>query len=241
MVMVVTKKKKAHVKPPAKSAAPIVVTMLVDESGSMEHLAKATMEGFNAYVDKLKKDGAKGVFTAFKFDTRGTRVIQDGASISEAMHLTPDNYQPHGGTPLYDAISVAVAKTNELVRARDGAKAIVVIQTDGEENASYIQNLSSIKCLIEQHQGRGWQFVFIGAGINAFVDGQKMGIQAVNTMSYAPTSLGTQNVFHAMAQNTRLYASGSTGGMAFSASQSALAGEDARVTRAKMARVKTPA
>lgn len=231
--------KKAPEKPKfkrgGKYAANLVVTMLVDESGSMLHLAEATMSGFNAYVDNLKTEELHGFFSAYKFASQGARPLQLRGKIGEAMHLSPGNYQPGGGTALLDAVGNAIVETDATLRQCDGAKAIVVIQTDGEENASHYYRLNQIKAMIEERQGRGWQFVFIGAGINAFADAEKMGIYGMQTMSYSPSTRGTSAVFGAMASNTMAYATGQNANMAFTTAQSTAAGEPLTILRAKMA------
>lgn len=238
MVTKTAVKKTKHSKPATRRAAParIFVTMVVDESGSMEHLAAATMDGFNSYVDALKRDGATGLFSAFKFNAfGGVKTLQCGATISEAMHLSPVNYQPNGGTPLLDAVGEAIRSTDAMMVNYDVKRAIIVIQTDGEENASRSHSLPQIKQMIEERQTKGWQFVFIGAGINAFADATRMGIYAMNTMSYLNNAAGTRAVFNAMAQNTQSYAQGQMMNMGFSAQQSAASGESAAILKQKLA------
>lgn len=225
---------KAKAKTRAQSA---VITMVVDESGSMGHLAQATMAGFNEYVETLKKDlvGAPAYFSAITFDSRGIRKLQVGAPLKDAITLSPENYQPTGGTPLLDAVGKAMLATDEVMAKTKADKAIVVIQTDGEENASVEFTLPVLKMSIETRQGQGWQFVFIGAGINAFNDAVKMGIDTVNTMSYRADAASTRAVFGETARNTNSLRSGLVPTMAYSQMQSELAGECADITRAKMA------
>jgi hypothetical protein len=225
------KKKTAHSEVPTTT----VITMVVDESYSMLPLMDATMHGFNEYVATVRKT-CKGTsyFSAITFDTRGIRKLQVGAPLEMAIELGPHNYQPTGGTPLLDATMNAIHATDEVIRKHGPAKAIVVIQTDGEENSSQETKLPALQLAIKQRQELGWEFVFIGAGINAFQDAQKFGINTANTMSYAPTGRGTGAVFGAMAVNTVSYARGLTGNMNFTACQSADAGEDPHLTAKKM-------
>lgn len=232
------KKKHAHTKIPES----VVITMVVDESGSMAHLYDATVAGFNEYVTTLQKDkmAARSYFSAITFDTRGIRKLQVGANLNEAIKLGRHNYQPTGGTPLLDAVGVAIAATDQVMAAEEAKKAIVVIQTDGEENSSREQNLSAIKVMIEERQAKGWQFVFIGAGINAFADASKMGIHALNTMSYSADATGTQNVYAATAHNSTLFGSGLTVSMNYSEGQSRSAGEKPEILRAKLFATRNP-
>lgn len=229
-------KKKTTVKAKPSAEKNAVITMVVDESGSMNPVWDATIIGFNEYVSSLKSDlKGKSYFSAITFDTRGIRKLQTGAPIKDAIVLTKQNYVPSGGTPLLDAIGAAIKATDEVNAKEKCNKQIVVIQTDGEENASREYNLASIKQMIEERQGKGWQFVFIGAGINAFLDGVKMGITAINTVSYSKDINGTRAMFRATAGNTSGLIHGLNATMAYSAEQSAAVGECASITRAKMA------
>ncbi len=211
--------------------------MLLDESGSMSHLQTATISGFNEYVDALRKSLNKQEvhFSAIKFDTRGVRMLQVGASIKDAIRLSTENYQPHGGTPLLDAVGRTIQATDEVAGKNKAGKIIVVIQTDGEENSSTEFNISQIKTMIEERQGKGWEFIFIGAGINAFDAGTSMGVRASNTMSYGNNAANTEAVFFASSAATARFGSGLAGSAAYTVQESALSGEDASITRAKMA------
>lgn len=225
------KKKNAHSEVPQTT----VITMVVDESYSMLPLVDATVNGFNEYVRTVRKT-VKGTsyFSAITFDTRGIRKLQVGAPLEMAIELGPHNYVPTGGTPLLDAAMSAIQATDEVLRKHGPAKAIVVIQTDGEENSSQETKLPALQLAIKQRQELGWEFVFIGAGINAFQDAQKFGISPANSMSYRPDSHHTGVIFGQMANNTVNYARGMSSTMAFTACQSADAGEDPHITIQKM-------
>lgn len=212
----------------------------------MHPLRDATMSGFNEYVDTLKRDLGDGrvYFSAITFDTKGVRKLQVGAPIKNAISLHHENYRPAGGTPLLDAVGKAILATEEVMTQQKGTKVIVVIQTDGEENASREYDLAQIKEMIETRQAKDWQFVFIGAGINAFADGVKMGIISANTMSYGADPVHTRSTFAATASNTRMFSAGLSASMNYSGPQSEASGEAADITAAKLnpkpGRVDTP-
>lgn len=242
MTKKVKKTKKAT--KPAKNYDTVAVTMLVDQSGSMEHLQQATCAGFNEYVDVLRdrKRAKTTYFTAMTFDsTRGVHKLQVGVELQDACTLSRHNYKPGGGTPLLDAVGTAIMATEEVLSRHRCKKVIVVIQTDGQENDSRLHTLSSIKVMIEERQTKGWQFVFIGAGINAFADAHKMGIASMNTVSYAADDHGTKAVFRASASNTAGFAAGTLQSMAYTQAQSSLAGESAEIWQQKMAAEQKPA
>lgn len=230
------KKMKAKPRTIPRNKDNVVITMVVDESGSMASLFEATVAGFNEYVAKTMRDLKHETvyFSAITFDTRGIRKLQTGAALKDAIQLNSGNYAPTGGTPLLDAVGQAIVATDSVMVTNAGTKAIVVIQTDGQENASEQYKLADIKTMIEERQAKDWQFVFIGAGINAFDDASRMGIHAMNTMSYTPDAVGTRATFNAMASNTRGYAAGAVNTMNFSVGQSVAAGEDAAIISAKL-------
>lgn len=253
MPKVPTRKPKKTVKPvkkikkkTAKKLGAVAVTMVVDESGSMAHLFDATVAGFNEYVATLKKDmGDQPVhISTITFDSSAgrptVRCLQTGVELRDALTLSRHNYKPNGGTPLLDAVGDAITTTENVQTRHNTAKQIVVIQTDGEENSSSRYNLAAIKSMVEARQARGWEFVFIGAGINAFQSGANMGIQAMNTVSYTADAHGTQAVFRATASNSRLFGSGATGSMNYSQLQASAAGEshDIWLQKAKATPVK---
>lgn len=232
--MAKAKTKKA---PKAKARESVVVSMVVDESGSMSGLWDSTIAGFNEYVDTLRKTlGDHDVhFSAIKFDSSyGVTKLQVGAPIKDAIRLDRNNYCPKGGTPLLDAVGRTIQATDEVAGKNKASKIIVVIQTDGEENSSHDFKLDQIKSMVEERQGKGWEFVFIGAGINAFAAGTSFGIQALNTMSYGANEANTRAMFGATACNSVAYASGALQNMNYTANQSALSGESKSILRAKM-------
>jgi Mg-chelatase subunit ChlD len=226
----------AEMKKPVKTAESVVVTMLLDESGSMVSVLDATISGFNEYVGTLKRDMAEQrvYFSAVKFDTEGVRKLQVGVPICDAVTLGRHNYRPNSGTPLLDAVGKTLRATEDVVAKHDAKKVIVVIQTDGAENASVEFTLAEIKAMIEAKQAKGWQIMFIGAGINAFADGVKYGITGANTMSYGKDRSGTIGAFRATAANSAMFASGEIKTMNYNATQSLAAGEDLNITRAKL-------
>lgn len=230
-----TKKAKVPAKPATREN--VVISMLLDESYSMLRLQDATISGFNEYVDSTRAElvDANVHFSAIKFDSNGIVKLQVGASIQDAIRLNRLNYTPRGGTPLFDAIVRTIQATDEVAGKNKATKIIVVIQTDGEENASTeFRDVNIVKNMVEERQGSGWEFIFIGAGINAFAAGSSIGIAAMNTMSYSGDEAGTRAVFGATARNSSSYAKGLCASMAYSSEQSSLAGESAAILRAKL-------
>lgn len=199
-----------------------LISVVIDESGSMESCRDATILGFNSYIRDLRQLSDAFV-TITKFG--GSRVTQvaNGWRASSVEELTRATYQPGGGTPLFDAVSSAVLHLDAALSSRD--KGIVVILTDGEENASVgeYRTLASIKELIARCEARGnWTFVLLGAdSIDAWALGTGMGIRRGNIMAYshdAPqaafmtTSMSTQAFAASGARTTEDFFEGSAAG-----------------------------
>jgi hypothetical protein len=226
-----------------------IVSMLIDSSGSMFSIAGATIEGCNSYVDTLKKE-LKNQDVYFSmihfsgsdefnygntiigpqigprtFKPNHVKTLQVGVNINEAIKLSERNYTPSGGTPLIDASVKTILATDELVaKYGSNSKVIVVIQTDGAENMSTEYNSSHLKAMVEDRTAKGWSFVYLGAGINAFASASQYGFNIANTISYDRTKSG--EVFKGLAQNSVMYASGNASTMEFGQQMRSAVGED---------------
>jgi len=151
------------------------VSFLLDETGSMMPKKEETIISFNNYVDSIKKEknSAKTKFTLAKFNTMNIEKPYERVNLKDVKPLTKENYKPDNCTNLYDAIGKIVSET----KAEKNEKVLFVILTDGEENSSKEYDKKGIKILIEEKQKEGWQFVFLGVGIDAYAEAIKMGIQ----------------------------------------------------------------
>lgn len=154
------------------------VFIVQDKSGSMDDLRSETIGGFNEYVDELERttDGRIDI-SLTQFDTS---VFQKYVNrpLSETPSLTPEDYVPGGMTALYDAIAKSIRSAEVSVSSND--KVIVVIMTDGGENSSVEYNRyqgghDRILRLIQGKRGDGWDFVFLGAGEEAWQAGRDLG------------------------------------------------------------------
>lgn len=165
--------------------------LLLDESGSMAGNQKAVIDGTNEFVGSLQgeKNSEKTKVTISTFDNSAgqemVRVIRDAEPLDDIELLDSEDYQPRGGTPLYDAIGKTIAAMEAGMHTRD--RAMVVIFTDGYENASVEFDQPAIKALVERKEAEGWTFIFLGANIDARRVGATMGMgaqgQAINFVS----------------------------------------------------------
>lgn len=176
------------------------IAVIQDKSHSMTKLRDSTINGFNEYVSSLKDDKSDDAsLTLIQFDT-SYNVRYANKPVARVADLNVDTYVPDGMTALYDAIGRAI---NELSRS-DGSheRKLVVIMTDGQENASREYDFDKIKALIEKKQESGnWTFVFLGAGIDEF-SGRKLGIPTGNVMSYDSTPHMHTNTYSGLASAT---------------------------------------
>lgn len=214
----------------AKKATPsrTLVTFLLDRSGSMGSCKAATIEGFNAYVGSLKTEQETVIdFTFLTFDTGSLDKIYVAEPIANVALLTNESYQPRGGTPLIDASVKTINATDAALKQRDSnTRVVVCIQTDGYENASAEHTWEELQALIAAKTAAGWEFLFMGAGIDAYAQGARMGIGALNTMSYDHTRRETTvAAFAASARNSADFGAARAMSTSYSAGQRLAAGD----------------
>lgn len=183
----------------------ILISFILDETGSMRVVKGQTISGFNEYVGTLKAaDNAEDMrFTLTKFNSEKIELVHDSVPLSEVALLTRQSYQPDNLTPLYDVIGKTLNSIND-----DGHNVLFVIQTDGEENHSKEFTRQAIFDLISEKKKAGWTFVFLGADQDAWAIGMAFGLDKGNVMSYE--SAETTSMFRTVAASTCAYVA--TGG-----------------------------
>lgn len=206
-----------------------IVTLILDETGSMSSVLDDTIGGYNTYVETLASDKPKGSvvkFTLMKFDSIKFDVVAEGVDIEKAPRLTKENYRPGASTPLYDAAMRGIRMTEKQVESTKGDKpnVTVVIQTDGQENASRETTLQALQDIIKKKTEDGWAFVFLGCNIDAYATAGSFGIQQSHTMAYDGKK--SMDAFVATSAATRSFmATGLTGSASFSVEQKLKAGD----------------
>ena len=171
------------------------LVMILDRSGSMGGLESDTIGGYNAMLEKQKKVEGEVLVSTILFDDVSD-VIHDRVPISEVKPITEKEYYVRGCTALLDAVGGAIShiKTiHKYIREEDvPEKTIVVITTDGMENASYRYDLSTVKRMVEQEkESHGWEFFFLGANMDAIEVAGSFGITADRAVSYHSDHIGT--------------------------------------------------
>lgn len=201
------------------------ITFLLDRSGSMKSILQSTLDGFNAYKATLKEI-PEGMFTLITFDSLGFDKLFTHMPVSEIPDLTTQNFVPRDCTPLIDAAVKTIRAIERSVAEAPDTKVVLAILTDGHENASREHSWEQLIDLVTEKRNAGWQIVFLGAGIDAYQQAQRMGIDAVNTISYdSSDAAATQSVFMETGANTANFARGIKGDMGYSVEQKLSAGD----------------
>ncbi len=175
------------------------IVYILDRSGSMSGLEADTIGGFNSMMDKQKKTGEKALVSTVLFDNE-CEVIHDRIPIEKIEKMTDKQYYVRGCTALLDAVGGAIhhiGNVHKYAREEDRPdKTIFVITTDGMENASSRYSREKIQKMIKKQQKKyGWEFIFIGANIDAYAEAQKYGIRRDRTVNYVSDSAGTGIVY----------------------------------------------
>lgn len=140
--------------------------ILLDESGSMQSIYQPALTGVNETLQTIceaqkEHDNQEHIVWLVTFDTGHFKQIYANTPVEKAEAITPEQYRPCGGTPLYDAMGKSINQLRQIVTADDVV--LVTVITDGYENASREYNGKAIKALVEEMKGRGWVFTYIGA------------------------------------------------------------------------------
>ena len=164
------------------------VSFLLDETGSMQGIKQNTIGGFNTYLETLQEGDADILFSLVTFNSNETKRRCVAEPVHEVAPLTADDYLPEAMTPLIDAAVKIIKATDEAVVQRgDDPNVVIVMQTDGLENVSVEYTRTDLAALIKEKKAAGWEFVFLGAGLDAFEAARASGIHltADRVMSYS--------------------------------------------------------
>lgn len=172
------------------------LVFILDRSGSMAGLEKDTIGGFNAMIEKQKKLEGECLISTILFDNTSF-VLHDRVNVKEISPMKDDDYMVGGCTALIDAIGNAIhhiGNVHKYARNEDVPQhTMFVITTDGQENASHIYHAHQVKQMIEKQKEKyGWEFIFLGANIDAVETASHFGIDKECAVNYHSDSEGTQ-------------------------------------------------
>ena len=180
------------------------LVFILDKSGSMSGLESDTIGGYNAMLEKQKTEEGSAHVTTVLFDNQ-MEMLHDRLPIKAVHPLTDKEYRVGGMTALLDAVGSTIRRLNELECAmpadEQAEKVIFVITTDGMENASREFTYPAVKKLIESQQvEKGWEFIFLGANMDAISEAGKLGIQADRAASFVNDSQGIETNYRSVAR-----------------------------------------
>jgi uncharacterized protein YegL len=179
------------------------LVFILDRSGSMGGLESDTIGGFNSMIEKQKKEPGKVYVSTVLFDNR-SEVLHDRIKLEDVPLMTEKDYYVRGSTALVDAIGGAIhhiVNIHKHAREEDvPEKTMFIITTDGMENASRHYSSNQIKAMIERQKEAGWEFLFIGANIDAVETAGRYGIRRDRVANYKADRRGTQILYESVSE-----------------------------------------
>ena len=171
------------------------LVFILDRSGSMSGLEKDTIGGFNSMLEKQRKEPGDAVVSTVLFDNE-IEVIHDRVASADVPNLTDEEYYVRGCTALLDAVGGAIhhiGNVHKYARREDvPEKTLFIITTDGLENASRRYTYDKVRHMIEHQKERyGWEFIFLGANIDAAAEARRFGIDEAMAANYHCDEAGT--------------------------------------------------
>lgn len=183
------------------------ITFIMDRSGSMEGLETDTIGGFNKFLNDQKQEPGDATLTTVLFDNN-FEFLHEWKNLFDISPMTHKEYFVRGSTALLDAmgrtISFVGKKLDSMNEDEKPSKVIVIIITDGMENSSKEFSSEKIKEMVELQKNKyNWEFVFLGANIDAFLVGNSYGITA--TSNYTATTRGTSVLYKNISKTVAQY------------------------------------
>lgn len=180
------------------------LVFILDRSGSMAGLEQDTIGGFNAMIEKQKREQGEALVSTVLFDNDSV-VIHDRVNIQKIEPMTHKDYYVRGCTALLDAVGGAIhhiGNVHKYAREEDRPeKTLFVITTDGMENASRKYSYDRLKAMIERQKDKyGWEFLFLGANIDAAKEAARFGIGADHAANYHADSIGTNVIYETVSE-----------------------------------------
>lgn len=171
------------------------IVFILDRSGSMGGLENDTIGGFNSMIDKQREEDGEAIITTVLFDDK-MKMVHDRVPISNIKKMTRKDYYVQGCTALLDALGKTIkyinTKQKEMPDDERPEKTMFIITTDGAENSSREFDFATIKKMVTKKQNKkNWEFLFIGANIDAIGAASSIGIKANRSVNYIADAKGT--------------------------------------------------
>lgn len=180
------------------------MVFILDKSGSMAGMEADTIGGFNAMIEKQKKEEGEALVSTVLF-SEGTRVLHDRVDLRKIEPMTERQYAVGGGTALIDALGGAIhhiGNVHKYAREEDRPEhTVFIITTDGMENASRLYTSDEVKKMVRRQKGKyGWEFLFLGANIDAVETARRYGIGADRAVRYHNDARGVEVNFETVSR-----------------------------------------
>ena len=178
------------------------IVFILDRSGSMSGLEKDTIGGYNSLIKKQKKEEGEAYISTVLFDDR-TEVLHDRVGLDKIKPMTEEEYYVRGCTALLDAVGGAIhhiGNVHKYAREEDRPeKTLFIITTDGQENSSRMYTYEKVKRMVESQKKKyGWEFLFLGANIDAVAEAGRFGIKPDRAVNYECDEIGTAVNYRAL-------------------------------------------
>jgi len=174
------------------------LVFIIDKSGSMGGLEKDTIGGFNSMIEKRKSEGGNIKVTTVLFDTVFD-TLYDRVPIESVEMMTEEDYMPSGCTALLDAVGSTITNLKNFrssMKKKDIPKStLFVITTDGYENSSREYTYDSVKKLIEAQKEEGWEFIFLGANMDAAKEASRFGVSEECAVNFKYDGVGVRQCY----------------------------------------------
>ena len=182
------------------------ITVVLDRSGSMASVRDDTIGGFNSFLEEQKAVPGSACVSLVQFDDQ-YEVVYECRDVQDAPDLSPRTFVPRGSTALLDAIGRTLnatgARLAALPEAARPGKVLLVVMTDGLENASHEFGAGQVFDMITHQRDKyQWEIVFIGANQDAVLTGASYGLPASNALDYAATPAGTRHALSILSKAT---------------------------------------
>jgi hypothetical protein len=177
------------------------ISVILDRTGSMESIRDDTIGGFNTFLQEQKEEPGTATLTLVQFDSQDPyEVLADFAPVSDVKELTPETYVPRAATPLLDTLGRGIndldARLGKMSDAERPSKVIMVVVTDGKENASREFNKKQIETMIKDKQDKNnWQFVYLSADLAAIDEARSMGMHGSASLLFHKTGKGMNDAW----------------------------------------------
>ena len=183
------------------------LVFIIDASGSMSGLESDTIGGFNSMIERQKKEAGEAVVSTVLFDNESV-VIHDRLPLERVPRMTEREYVTRGCTALLDAVGGAIhhiGNVHKYARREDvPQKTMFIITTDGYENASRHYDYDKVRKMIERQKEKyGWEFLFLGANIDAAAEAKRFGISADRAVNYKCDEKGTALNYEVISEAVR--------------------------------------